>query len=174
MKRAIKIEGDIARIPLTQGYEAIIDAADVDLIGRWSWSAFVKRRQNGEISNVYATRSKEIDFGKNQTVFMHRVIAQTEQGFVTDHIDGNGLNNRRSNLRPATRSQNSHNQKRNVRNTSGEKGVSLCKRTSRWKARLKLHGRNHCLGYYHSLEEAANAVRAARIKMHGNFANHGD
>lgn len=170
MKRPVVVDGDIARVSLTQGYEAIIDADDAPLVGQWNWYASVKRGPHGDIRGVYAMRTGS----DGRLILMHRFIAGAKDGFVTDHRDGNGLNNTRHNLRTATRSQNSFNQRLNKKNTSGVKGVYWSKNESKWRARVKVSGRNYSLGYYEDIEAAANAVRAARAEMHGEFANHGE
>lgn len=90
-----------------------------------------------------------------------------------DHVDGNGLNNCRSNLRLATQSENMWNRKKGKgQYTSQYKGVSINKsmKTRPWMARLKVNGKPIYLGYYASEEEAALAYNEGTIKYHGKFA----
>lgn len=165
--RQIRVEGDVAFVPLTQGYEAIIDAADVSLVEGFNWCAIVVRRSDGSILNVYASRSTRSE--RKTTVLMHRVIAETPDGLDTDHKDGDGLNNRRSNLRNATKSQNHHNTRTPIHNSSGVKGVRWNKRDRRWVARIVLCGKHIHLGSFAKMDDAVSAYAEASHKLHGEF-----
>lgn len=160
-RRPIRIEGDVAYVPLSQGREAIIDAADVDLIGRWRWSVWCGR------GGDYAVRG-DYSGAKRVSVSMHRVIMNNPDAMV-DHIDGNGLNNRRSNLRLASDSQNQQNRKISVNNTSGVKGVGWHGPRQKWRARLKLRGREISLGYYACKTAAAIAQARGIQEYYGEF-----
>lgn len=87
----------------------------------------------------------------------------------TDHINGDKLDNRRSNLRTVTPTQSAWNAARRGTNRSGFKGVDRY-RDSRWRARIRAHGRITFLGYFKTAEEAARAYDAAARKQHGEFA----
>lgn len=165
-RRAIRIEGEVAFVPLTQGYEAIIDAADVPLVGGWLWHADVKHHPDGRVSAVYAARSRRGSQGK---VLMHRLIANTPDGMETDHEDADGLNNRRKNLRNATTSQNQANSRRPINNTSGGKGVYLHRATGRWMARISANGQRHYLGLFDRISDACAAYAEASARLHGEF-----
>ena len=89
---------------------------------------------------------------------------------LVDHIDGDGLNNRRSNLRPATPSQNNANRRKSRQNTSGFKGVSYYHRTSRWRAYVGVDGKAIHLGYFDTAIDAARAYDAAALEHFGEFA----
>lgn len=105
----------------------------------------------------------------------HRLIYTLHKGRcpqTLDHIDGNPLNNRIENLRPASRSENNRNTKRYKNNTSGVKGVSWCERKQQWQARIMVHGKSISLKYHDTIESAAAAVAAARKKYHGEYARH--
>lgn len=162
VKRPIRIEGDIAYVPLTMGYEAVIDAADVHLIEGYNWSA-----QPG-VSTVYAARRKTIG-GRLCTIRMHRVLMGDPSGLDVDHRDRDGLNNRRSNLRCATRSENNRNQPTPKHNTSGLKGVTWDRSRNMWRSQIKLHGKTHTLGRFHSPDEAHRAYCEASATLHGDF-----
>ena len=110
--RPIRIDGNVAYVPLTKDYEAVIDAADAPLINAWNWTTFVGR------SNIYAFRTYWAD-NNRRTLYLHRAIMGELDGLQVDHINGNGLDNRRANLRLATGSQNQHNRRISRRNTSG-------------------------------------------------------
>ena len=161
--RPIRIEGNIAYVPLTQGYEAVIDAADVPLVDGVNWCAAVDNK------NVYAVRSVR-NQGKQRQVRMHRVISSAPDDLDVDHRDGNGLNNRRETLRAATQSQNAQNQRISAANTSGVKGVYWNAVDRKWMARVAEGKKRHFVGLFDSLEDAAAAVAKKRTELHGEFA----
>lgn len=166
--RQARIEGDIAIIPLTGGYEAIVDAIDLRLLNDSSWHAGVVRKSSGAVCHVYARRSTPKG-RTGQEVLMHRIIACPPEGLVVDHIDGDGLNNLRSNLRIATPAQNNHNQRKRVDNTSGVKGVHWHKRANKWKAQISFDGRVRHIGLFHDIELAAAAYAQESARLHGEF-----
>jgi len=90
-----------------------------------------------------------------------------------DHIDGDTLNNRIENLRPATEEENHWNVKIRSDNTSGIKGVAWHKKYMCWYGRVGFKGKLHFAGYFTDKEECAKAVRELRAKLHGDFVNHG-
>jgi HNH endonuclease/AP2 domain len=160
--RKIRVEGDVAYVPLTQGYEAVIDAADVPLVGGVNWTANVRPQ------GCYAYRHKpRPDSGP---IYLHRFLMGDPDELDVDHVDGDRLNNRRSNLRLATRSQNMQNGKLRKDNTSGHKGVVFIKETGKWRAQVARDGRAMYFGNYATIEEAIDAARAARESLHGAFA----
>jgi hypothetical protein len=89
---------------------------------------------------------------------------------LVDHRNGNGLDNRRANLRPATPGQNNANARRSRLNTSGFKGVSLHAHSGLWRAYITADGKTRHLGYFHSPEDGARAYDAAAIELFGEFA----
>lgn len=89
---------------------------------------------------------------------------------LIDHIDGDPSNNRINNLRLVNGNQNLHNSKLRKDNTSGVKGINL--HQGKWVARVGLNGYRHHLGNFNSLEEATQAVKACREKLHGDYARH--
>ena len=161
--RPIRIEGNIAYVPLSQGYEAIIDADDVALVDKFNWCVM---KQSGKPN--YAMTRKNGPNIKNRTIRMHRFIVDAPDGFFVDHIDGDGLNNRRENLRMATHFENARNQKKPKNNTSGFKGVTKAKH-NKWMARINYNGRSVFLGLYTTAEEAHFAYSEASRKLHGLF-----
>lgn len=170
--RSIRIEGDLAYIPLTQGYEAVIDAADVPLVEGFNWCASVRREANGEIWNVYAVR-KDGPRNARRTVYLHRHITGAPDDMDVDHRDGNGLNNRRrgksGNLRTATRSQNRQNSRIPADNTSGFKGVTWSAWARKWVANIQVARKRRHLGYFATREAAAAAYAKASDELHGEF-----
>jgi hypothetical protein len=161
-KRPIRIEGAIAFVPLTKDYEAVIDAADLPLVDCLNWSADVDR------SVVYAKRT-DCSGPRRRTVMMHRVLMGDPSGVEIDHVDGDGLNNRRSNLRWATDQQNAHNRRISSLNTSGFKGVYWDKARGAWRATITLNCVRRHLGYFDTPEAAHAAYVKASASLHGEF-----
>jgi hypothetical protein len=150
-------------IPLTQGQVALVDDADYEWLRQWNWYA---KSQSG---GFHACRN-EAGHGSRGCIYMHTELLEVPEGYQVDHEDGNGLNNQRSNLRPATAAQNQGNQKRPRNNTSGYKGVSWHKRRSKWTAKIGVSGKRLNLGYFDDPAEAARAYDAAAIAHFGEFA----
>lgn len=169
MTRHIRIEGDVAYVPLTKGYEAVIDAADVSLVSNYLWQASELRRKDGSIRAVYAVRRPTGASGRRYLVLMHRVILAGSEDKQCDHIDGNGLNNRRQNLREVTHAENQRNRKRGVNNTSGVKGVTFNKAQAKWRAFIKVSGVRKYLGSFDTLDLASAAYAKASSDLHGEF-----
>lgn len=172
-KRDVRIEGDVAYVPLTQGYEAVVDASDVPLVLGKNWFAQVARRRDGSIRSVYALTQLRREDGKQRPERMHRVILGLENDTEGDHADGDGLNNRRDNLRPATHTENGFNGRRRRDNTSGFRGVSRDDRKGLWRARIRVARKLIHLGWFSDPLEAAAAYADASVKYHGAFANVG-
>lgn len=148
--------GDTTVIPLTRGRHAVIDTDDLPLVLGRAWQA--KRRRG----TWYAQSS-----GREA---MHRVIMGFGPGDPhVDHIDGDGLNNRRSNLRPATKAQNRANG-RGRGGTSAYKGVSWRSDRGRWRAVICIDGSFMSLGSFDSEIDAALAYDAAATEAWGEFA----
>jgi len=106
----------------------------------------------------------------------HRLIFLMHHGYLPDmidHIDGNRLNNRIENLRPATKSQNSYNSMKKKTNKSGIKGVSWRPDLKKYRARLYANSKCYELGSFENIEDAEKAISEAREKHHGEFANKG-
>ena len=112
---------------------------------------------------------------QNRKQLAHRLIFLWHSGWLpreVDHIDGNKTNNRIENLRAATAFQNHQNSRRPQNSTSGVKGVYWDKQSHKWRARCRVDGVQHNVGYFGSLSDAAQAVRRFRQQHHGEFARH--
>ena len=118
----------------------------------------------------YAARVGDID-GKRVWTLMHREIMKTPKGMDTDHINMQRMDNRKSNLRIATRSENMANTKahKDKKIAPGLKGVTLA--NGKWRARIFKTGRNYHLGVFDTAEQAAEAYRSASISINGVFTN---
>jgi hypothetical protein len=161
------------RIPLTKGKEALVDECDYAYLMQWKWfcSSSGRAVRNAKQSDVASFVKRPLS---RQRILMHRVVAERTglkiAGKDVDHVDTNPLNNQRNNLRPATDAQNSSNQGKTSRNTSGFKGVSWNKNNKNWLARICYYGVQYNLGSYATPEAAAAAYDAAAKELHKEFA----
>lgn len=152
-------------IQLTRGYVTVVDTIDSDF-AKLKWFAY----QSHGI--LYARRNSP----NRKTLHLHRVILIRMLGRdladseYCDHINGDGLDNRRSNLRLATHAENECNQRRHSNNTSGYKGVSLHKATQKWRASISINGIRKHLGLFDTAQDAYGAYCEAALKLHGEFA----
>lgn len=161
--RKVCISGDHAVVPLTKGKIAIIDVEDVPMVANRSWQYFFAKGKE------YAQTSQNIK-GKCKKSFLHRLIMGVSDGRVrVDHRSGDGLDNRRSNLRVCTHQQNQCNLK--TRKGRAFKGVGLDGYGGKYKAYITCCGEKYSLGSYPSKEEAAVAYDLAAIALHGEFAS---
>ena len=157
------------RIPLNHGKFALVDDEDYEAMARHNWS--VSTNPSG---TDYAVRNAKGDHGR-RSIYMHREIAGAHRGQCVDHINGNGLDNRRANLRLCVHRENIWNQKpRRTMNgvpvTSLYKGVYWNKRGLRWMARIRVAGHLSYLGLFTSEHDAARAYNAAALEHFGEFA----
>jgi hypothetical protein len=145
------------------GKFAIVDDEDFEELNKHRWSI------NGM---GYACRGVNLGHGKVKPLFMHREIAGTPKGMNTDHINGDKLNNQKSNLRICTSSQNHLNRDKQSTNTTGYKGVSIRKiyKYKRFRAHITVNYRQYDIGFYHTAIEAARAYDAKAKEHFGEFA----
>jgi hypothetical protein len=159
----------VRTIPLTNGTHAIVDDADFEVLSGITW---------GVNSEGYPVRRKSLE-GRRYMVGMHREIMGCTKGdgrFI-DHVNGNVLDNRRSNLRFCSKAENSRNRKRHAGNKSGFKGVSPKQKTPtsrvRWVAQILIAGKKKHLGRFDTPEEAHEFYCLAADMLFGEFSNHG-
>jgi hypothetical protein len=158
-------------IPLSgknsNGRVALIDDADLGLISGYRWRLWEELlRPEGRYHGPYAIAAMPVN-GRRTHVPMHRLITGWP---MTDHIDHDGLNNQRSNLRPTDTARNNHNQRPRAGTSSRFKGVTWHKRVGKWQATIKLNGRCIYLGLFLSEEEAAAAYDVAALEAYGSYA----
>lgn len=153
------------QIPLSKGFFAIVDDEDFEWLSKIKWHALPRKL------TTYASLSWDIQNKRRGTV-MHRYIMGIEyqKGVFVDHINGNGLDNRRQNLRICTLIQNLYNKRLSPRNKSGFKGVYNGE-SGKWHARIGVHSKSYPLGVYDTPEDAARAYNKAAVKFHAEFAN---
>lgn len=149
----------------------LLNNKDYEYYKKWSWflsnSGYAKRAK----PTFYRQTATKPWYRKYRTIYMHREILQPLSNQEVDHINGDKLDNRRSNLRPATRMDNSH-------NTQSPGGISKYKGTyfdnrmgrKKWHASITVKGKHMSLKYYLTEKEAAKAYNEAAMKYHGEFA----
>ena len=162
--RQVRVHGNTAFVTLTKGYVAIIDADDLEIVNTSNWYASVKPR------TVYAIRAV-YNNGAQHILRLHRIIMKAPFGMEVDHINGNGLDNRKINLRVVSKSENAKNRRIGLNNRSGFKGVSWSKKSGKWLSQIQHNGIVIYLGYYASKEEAYEAYCKASEKYHGEFGS---
>ncbi|MBN1361942.1 MAG: HNH endonuclease [Sedimentisphaerales bacterium] len=151
---------DIRYIPLTRGKHAIVDAADYPELSKHKW--YTKCDPGGR--HPYACRKAK----NRDAIYMHRQIMNAPRGMEVDHIDGNTLNNRRSNLRLCTRLQNAQNRRRHAQRKRRFTGVYPC--GDKWVAEVTHARRDHYVGRFDSEVEAARAWDRKKFELAGEFA----
>ena len=153
------------KIPLTQGKFALVDDEDYERLVVDRWFAHKDGR------NFYACRNgRDEESGKRTYMLMHRQILSVPHGIETDHISGDGLDNRKSNLRKCSKTQNVHNATIRLDNSSGYKGVSRATKSKKWQAQIRVDGKLIHLGLFTCLIKAAKIYDTAARKYFGEFA----
>ena len=153
----------IREIPLSQGKTAIVDAEDYDKLIGYSW--YFK-------GGRYAYRGLWIA-GSNRTkhIPMHHDILKAGPGQYVDHINGNGLDNRKANLRIVSHQQNMFNMKGHKSATSKFKGVSWCSSRQKWAAHICKDGKTVAIGRFKTEKAAAVAYNSYAERLFGNYAH---
>lgn len=153
----------MGEIVLSNGLTALVDDEDLGPLSAFNWFA---HKRHGR---YYASRNITVSCNKQRAIHMHRLIAGAKPGQDVDHINGNGLDNRKENLRLATRTENNRN-RRKWGAKSKFKGVQKRSPNS-WRARIQVDGKRLHLGFYTTELRAALAYNNAAIKHFGKFAN---
>ena len=153
------------RIPLTQGKYAIVDQDDFERLNKHKWCV-VKSK-----NTFYARRTKRAG-KKYVSIMMHRQILHPPGHLFVDHINHNGLDNRKANLRFATCAQNNYNRKHLRKNQSSKyTGVSWRKQAKKWIVLISYNGKKKFIGSFEDEIQAAKAYDKAAKKYHGEFAS---
>lgn len=163
-------------LTINGGITVFVDDSDVERVSAFSWCA--KPRSDGK--GFYVFRNIRVRPGKQRRERLHHFLMDTESGQRVDHVDGNGLNNCRNNLRMATQKQNSRNQRvqvRKIAKASRFKGVvrtplihGKYQASKPWMARIRVDGALIRLGYFKHEHNAAQAYNFASDEYFGDFA----
>jgi hypothetical protein len=156
-------------MPLTRGLVAVVSDDDYEFLSQWKWHA----KKDGKV--WYAMRNQNLarvgGKQRQKKILMHRVVLsrklEHEDFELVDHVDGDGINNSRENLRPVTRKQNGENRKSANKNnkSSGVRGVCFNKRAKRWQAHVSHNGRYIHVGNFGNIHDAEQAVITARSEL---------
>lgn len=149
-------------IKLTKNKVTLIDDEDAERVLELKWH--VSRSGSGI---DYAGHTKKIHGG---VILLHRYLLDAPDGMFVDHINGDTLDNRKSNLRICTHKENLRNQRTPKNNNSGFKGVMWYKRISKWRAYIRVDKVQFHLGYFETKEDAALAYNISAIKHFGQYA----
>lgn len=149
----------VKKILLTQGKFALVDDEDYKMLNQFRWYAHkAKGIKSRKVFYVHRKKDKK-------TILMHRFILDAPKGFQVDHINGNGLDNRKSNLRIVTSRQNQQN--RQVNCTSKYPGVCWSLSAKKWMVDIKIKGKKKYLGYFKTEKEAFQAYKSAVHELTG-------
>ncbi len=151
------------RIKLTKGKFAKVDPEDFDVLSKFNWYVMAGTH------SFYAYRSVTI-LGRKTVIAMHNQIMQPPPGYVVDHNNHDGLDNRKANLRLATVSQNNCNRRRPANCRSEYRGVDYDKKLNKWRARIRFNNVRILLGYFDNEIDAALAYDKAAKELHRDFA----
>ena len=153
------------QIRLSNGQMTKVDDEDFDYLNQWKWQCSKRG---------YAMRSiwvkKEDGNYRHTTLYLHKVLLIAPRGYLVDHANRRPLDNRKSNLRLATREQNTQNAKIRIDNTTGYKGVCWREKSRDFVAYINVNGKRVHLKTYKRVEDAISARKEAEIKYHGQFA----
>jgi len=154
---------EMKEIALTQGKVALVDAVDYERLMQWKWCILTAPH------TFYAIRNVRRPHAKRTVMYMHRLILNTPDTMETDHRNGDGLDNRRTNLRICTKQENCRNRKMQSNNTSGFKGVYWDADCNKWRADIGVDGTNVSLGKYDDLNAAIAVRQAKEREVFGDF-----
>lgn len=161
MKRQIRVQDKTAYLMLPSGQEVILDIADIPLVEGVSWWAHPTPR------SCYAL-SKNSRLSKGR-LLMHRAMLSAPKGMFVDHINGNGLDNRRENIRLVTHMENVWNRSATEKSAVGFKGV--CKQNKGFVAKITTNHRRVLLGWFPTPEQASEAYQRAALEQRPDFTH---
>ena len=150
------------RVPLTQGKYAIVDPDDFEKLSQYKWA--IKKDKH----TSYAKRTNN---KLKKTIMIHRQITAAPKGVIVDHINHNGLDNRKANLRFVTVTQNAWNSTMGLNSGSSKyKGICWEKDKHRWRGRISINNKSKHLGFFDDEKAAARVYNKAAKKHRGEFA----
>lgn len=156
----------IVYVPLSRGQFSIIDSSSMEEVKKYNW--YASWSKGGKC--FYAVRNFVVSPGKWERISLHSLLLGNKEGFMIDHMNGITLDNRLSNLRHATRSQNVCNQKLRINRKGFLKGAHWHKGNKTWTACIGLKGKHIHLGTFRSQEEAHAAYKNASLELHREFS----
>jgi hypothetical protein len=156
--------GDYCKIPLTKSQFAKVDPEDYIWLAQFRWHCKVNK------DAIYAVRCVT-ENGRERRIYLHRLLMNTPEGKVCDHINHDGLDDRKDNLRNCSIGENNANRRRLKKGSSQYIGVSWDKRRKIWTAHAKINGEDKYLGSFEVEADAARAYDATAWSAHGPFAN---
>ena len=149
-------------IELRPGFTVIIDDADYERVSKFRWNLHKTPK------NYYAYRNERNGSWRRRQLIHHFLLGTETSDTLIDHVNGNGLDNRRENLRICSKKENCRNTPKRCNNTSGYKGVGKCGK--KWRAMIGVDGKRTHLGVFENIIDAVKAYNDAAIKYHGEFA----
>lgn len=152
-------------IALTRGFETIVDEDDFGILSSFKWYAHSQK------GGFRAARAGPVVNGKLTIIQMHRFIMNPGSDMVVDHINHDPLDNRRANLRVCTRGENNRNTSSQIGKSSNYLGVGWHGSTSKWRARIKIDGKDIHLGTFGCERQAALRYNDAALSHFGQFAS---
>lgn len=157
----------VVTISLTKGKSAIVDDEDGDL-ATLKWQA--KPGKHTCYTTHHTRQPNRVQLRLHRVILSRMLGRELEQGELVDHINSDGLDNRRCNLRLATQAQNMQNRRMSKYNSSGYKGVHWRADCQKWCARISVDSKRVHLGMYDTPEEAHEAYKQASAKYYGEYA----
>jgi hypothetical protein len=154
-------------IPLTRGKFAVVDDEDFDELSRYNWHCVTSKKSQTIYAARTATQAERMS-GAPKFIKMHRQITMAPPRQRIDHKDGDGLNNRRDNLRFATHQQNMFNKSREQRSSAKYKG--LARHSTGWISSIIVNDKAHHLGIFPTQWAAAIVYNTAALRYFGEFA----
>lgn len=146
------------------GQAVLLDESDLPLVHGWRW--YIHNTK----TNFYV-RGYPVGKRQNGLFYMHRILMGAQEGQEIDHRNGNGLDNRRSNLRFCTRTQNNANRHAVASRSSPFKGVHFESYTGKWRAEITKNGVRYRLGRFDSVNDAERAYRCKSQEIFGDFSS---
>lgn len=155
-------------ISLTKNKKALVDDSDFEFLNQYKWSVTGSEKYGFKAVRGFFCMKNGKPF--RRLILMHRIITMCHEEFEVDHIDGNGLNNQKSNLRFCTHGQNMRNRTKRSVAASKYKGVHFRKDKKLWRAKMDFENKCVLDKNFKSENEAALAYNEAALKHHGEFA----